>query len=558
MTDPILRKPRPEAVAVEPIKRFRRDFSRCPRCGAATRAATSYIGVPSEFYLECSECNTYINTYIPMEHQEAVHRDPHTYIGNFGAYGTGKTTTSREEVFKHCFITPSANVLIGADVTSQYEQTIKREIEKDIPVQLVADVSNQKNYMDLVNGARIMYRPFDDVDKLRSYNLTMFVIVEGSQVKAEAFHQLKTRTRNMAAAVFEKVDGKQVYDYDARGMAIPRVKVDWRRGIIESNPDSGWIRTDVLLSSEEIHKHGQVADVFDQTGMEKDPAIASHVASTDVNRFLPPTFIRELCANKPKWWIARYVNGSFAYSEGLVYPNALIHIVPTATIPPEWKRIIAFDYGLNDDAVFLFGAVDPKQGILYIYKEARTNNRNVKELAELYFSNSKDIPSGGLICAPIADPKSLPKRDYNKDSLADLFLEEGIAFQAGYISVDARIFRLNTYFESGRLKIMDCCTGLIGELREYKFKAQSLERNVNTGKPEDKNNHAINPLEWITMELPSDPRNILHGVYNRFGEDVTQVKPQDKVLPFALRDDPFTTRRDAETAYDIQQFQFNF
>jgi len=559
MSDAIFRSPEPRPAPPPPVvKRFRRDFSQCPRCNAPTRKATSYIGAPSEFFLECTECNTYINTYIPMPHQEAVHRDNHTYIGNFGAYGTGKTTTTREEIYKHCFITPSANVLVGADVTSQYEQTIKRELEKDIPANLVADFSNQKSYMDLINGARIMYRPFDDPDKLRSFNLTMFAIIEGSQVKAEAFHQLKTRTRNMSAATFVTLNGNIQYDYDDNGLQIPQIQTEWRKGIIESNPDSGWIRTDLLLASEKITKHGQVADHFDQTGMEKDPAISSHVASTDVNRFLPPTFIRELCANKPKWWIARYVKGSFAYAEGLVYPSAMQHIVPTAPIPAEWRRIIAFDYGLNDDAVFIFGAVDPRHGILYAYKEVRTNNRNIDELATMYHENVKDIPSGGLICQPIIDPRSGPRRDYNKDTLSDQFMEKGISFKPGYISLDARLYRLNTYFESGRLKIMDCCVGLIGELRDYKFKAQSLDRNVNAGKPEDKNNHGINPLEWIVMELPSDPRNILHGVFNKLGEDVTQVKPQDKVLPFALRDDIFSGAPDADCAFDIQPIHTYF
>lgn len=518
---------------------MRRVFDRCPRCGAKLVKCISYNGVESEFWYECTECNTYVNTYIPQEHQEALHRDDHTYVGNFGGYGTGKTLTSREEIYKHCFLTPNANMLVGANVVSQYEQTIKRELENDIPLAFVKNYSIQKSYMDLINGARIMYRPLADADKLRSYNLTGFVIVEASETKAETFSQLKTRLRNTNAAK-QALDeyGKPKYDTDSRGVEIPVYDVDWRKGIVESNPDSGWIKSDVLLTSETIHKHGKILDDYKQSEDERDPATSSHVSSTEVNKFLPPTFLDEITKNKPGWWVSRYVYGSFSYAEGLVYPRAADRVVPYFEIPKSWKRIIAFDYGLADDAVYLFGAVDPIKGILYIYKEVRVNNRSVKELADIYHENVKDIPSGGLAFAPIIDPKSAAKRDYDKKSLGDHFLEYGIAFEPGYVNIDARVYRLNTYLESGKLFIMDNCVGLIKELKEYMFKPKTLDNRTNNDKPVDKNNHAINPLEWIVMRLPADPKNMLYGVYNGQGIDLTQIQPQDKVLPFALQDDP--------------------
>ena len=40
---------------------------------------------------------------------------------------------------------------------------------------------------------------------------------------------------------------------------------------------------------------------------------------------------------------------------------------------------MAYDYGLADDSVFLYGAIDEEHNLLYIYKERRTNNKNVEE-----------------------------------------------------------------------------------------------------------------------------------------------------------------------------------
>lgn len=509
-----------------------RSFTICPRCSSPTEKALAINNSPSEFWFQCTNpsCNTYINSYVPMSHQQSVHKDNHRFIGNFGGYGTGKTTTSRQELYKHAFITPNGNAVIGANVTSQYEQTIKRDIEADLPLAFVSSISTQKNYIDLINGYRIMFRPFDDPDKLRSYNIDFFLILEASETKSETLTQLKSRIRNLSATLSDPNP-----DHDTvtpEGLRIPALLADWRKGIIESNPDSGWIRSEILLKSNVINKHGQTMDRYALIAEEQDPAISSHVASSDVNHFLPPNFIRDLIKNKPVWWVSRYVYGSFSYAEGLVYPSALRFLVPDFDIPRHWKRICAYDYGLSDDSVFLFGAVDEIHGILFIYKELRTNNKSVQELATLFHQHTKDIPTGGWICPPIIDPKSAPKRDYEKKSLSDHFLDYGISFIAGQISVDARVFRLNTYFEASKIRIFNSCEGLIKELREYKFKPKTMDDTVIKDKPIDKNNHAINPLEWMVMELPADPRHLIYGIYDKQGP-LNKTKPHLQLKTYA-------------------------
>ena len=176
-----------------------RKFEKCPRCNAPLQPTMNLLEGPSTTWLECTECNTYVDTYLPQPHQFAVHRDEHRIIGNFGAYGTGKTKVSQKEVEKHIFLTPGANILVGANVSSQYEQTIQRDLERSLPLAFVKGRSLQKGYIDFINDARLMFRPFDDPDKLRSNSYSLAVILEASECKAEAFHQLKTRVRNMEA-----------------------------------------------------------------------------------------------------------------------------------------------------------------------------------------------------------------------------------------------------------------------------------------------------------------------------------------------------------------------
>jgi phage terminase large subunit len=517
-------------------------YDKCPRCGAPMVKSKAFNNGESEFWFECTKCNTYVNTYKPQAHQADLHKDNHTFIGNFGGYGSGKTLTDREEFYKHMFITPLGNTLIGANIQPQYEQTIKRDIEADLPLAFFTGWSTQKQHYDFINGHRLMYRPFDDPNKLRSYNVTMFIMLEASEIKAETFTQLKTRARNMAATLPKRdADGNIIYHKARNGVPIPEIQASWIRGIIESNPDSGWIRMDVLEKSSDIQKHGTINDTYAVLENEADQAISSHITATDQNEFLPENFIEQNTKNKPAWWIARYIYGSFSYAEGLVYPSAMRWLEDDFEIPRGWKRCIAYDYGLSDDSVFLFGAIDEAEGILHLYKEIRTKDKSVEELANLFKEGCADIPVGGYAFTPLIDPKSGPKRDYDKKTLADHFLDYGIVFESGHINIDARVFRLNTYFEQGRIRIMkQGCAGLIKELRDYKFKTRTLSNDYYDDKPVDKDNHAINPLEWIVMRLPADPRNLVYGAYTREGKNLNESNPEKDNNAFgiyALSDD---------------------
>lgn len=505
----------------------------CPRCQSEPRKTLAYTGSYCKTWLECPKCNTFIHTYRPLPHQKAVHQDGHKFIGNFGGYGTGKTTTSREEVVKHLLITPDALIIIGANIQRQYEQTIKREFESDIPQAFVRNYSAQKQTMDFINGARIVWTPFDDPDKLRSMNSSMFVILEASEVKGDFYTQLNTRNRNMVAGVQKRDEhGELMWEELENGDVIPIMEYDWRKGIIESNPDAGWIRNEILLRSHRIYQHGIYYDYF-QDPERVVSSLSSHVAATKVNPYLPKGWEADLRTKNPEWWIKRYLEGSFQYSEGLVYPSAGSHIVPYFEIPKTWPRLVAFDYGISDIAAYVFVAIDERGGKGYVYRIATAKDRNVEQLAKMYHLAASDIPAGGLLTSPIIDPKSGPKRDYNLRTLSDQFLDYGISFQPGAVNVDARIYRLNSYFESGRLKIMDNCTVLIEEIQNYRFKERTLsDTDRAVGKPIDKDNHCVNALEWIVMELPHDPRNILNGLHNRL-KSYDEAPPTNELWMFA-------------------------
>lgn len=536
------------------------DYQRlCPRCFSPLQPALSISGSPSTDWLECSNsvCNTYVDTYRPMPHQASVHKDQHRIIGNFGSYGTGKTKTSEKEIEKHIFLTPDANILLGANITSQYEQTLLRDFEKSFPAAFMEGRSQQKGYIDFINGARLMLRPFDDPDKLRSNNYSLVVMLEASEINADAFHQLKTRLRNTAATY---------QDQDQNTW-------DWRKLICESNPDSGWIRTDVLLLSDTITQHGKFAhEDYEplRRQLTLDSNISSHVASTDVNYFLPKDYIEVNSKNKPDWWVKRFLYGSFSFAEGLVYPHAVNCIVKTPRDSegkpltpkhfPDWKILVAHDYGLMDEATFVFAAVDRKRNKLIVYKVVHTNNAALKELASLFKQATSDVSFGQLYTTPIIDPKN-NKRDYDKKDLISHYQDYGITFKPGHVNVEARIIRLNDYIEAGYLEIWDCCDFLIKEITDYKFKPKTLNDKSSDNKPIDSNNHAINALEWITMELPANPKALFFPAYDEFGRPITTedyeiIHKPDRMWQLADDDSANDTSYDQSGLFGIEGGEF--
>ena len=485
----------------------------CPRCGSPMVRSLAWNGSLSEFWYNCSrapQCNTYYNSMRPMEHQASVCRDNHTFILNAGGYGSAKTYTTRQLIYKQLFMSPGGIVLVGANVMSQYEQTIKKELEADIPKAFVRNYSSQKQFMELHNGCRLIYRPLDDVDKLRSMNLSAWFIIEGSEVNPEAYTQLKSRLRNMSAAKKINQDGHITYHF-FRG-----------KGVVESNPDAGWVRTEMLDRADSITQHGSAAAKY-KIQTDHDPAISVHISASDSNPYLPENYIRDLCAGKPSWWKERYIYGSFEFANGLCCPKYKDNIVPAFTPPKDWVKLISHDPGLVDPSAFVNVAIDDKKGIAYVYRDLQYQDMGVAELYERWTKEiAYDITPSELYTQPIMDGKMHGRRMFtDKQTLDQMWAQYGVFFQPGHIPVKDRLWRMNTYFETGRIKIMDNCENLLREFKDYKYKPMKLG-TASSEQPVDRNNHSIDALSWILMKLPERPTDLMKGAWTSFGKDLAK------------------------------------
>jgi hypothetical protein len=194
--------------------------------------------------------------------------------------------------------TPNGTSLIGAASLPQLEQTAKKDFMSMLHKSLIATYSIQKNYIDLVNGHRILFRPLDQEGKARSLNLCYVWIEEASEVSLDYIVQLQTRLRNHAT--------------------------EHHKMILSTNPDLGHVRSEFLLKADKIVGSDRPYYVPEE---DKNANISVHIATTRKNTHLPPTYYGDTARGKPLWWVERYLNGSFDYAEGktcaLFKPNKI-------------------------------------------------------------------------------------------------------------------------------------------------------------------------------------------------------------------------------------------
>src|SRR5690625_1630121 len=499
-----------------------------PYVGKECECGRGYYDVPlssQEWHVTCTECKTIMMVYEPLPHQEAFHADPHKYKLFAGGYGSGKTTTACMETVDHILETPRCTTLIGAETLPQLEQTAMKEFFEVFPEELIVHYNKQKNYIDTQNGHRVIFRPLDNEQKARSLNLTFFWIEEANGVKFEYFTQLQTRLRNTASP--------------------------FQRGILSSNPDMNYIKTEILLKAHKIYNSEKK---YHQKEDEIDPNISVHIAPTHLNTHLPDTYYEDTAQGKPQWWIDRYLNGSFENKEGLVYPQYDQHIVDDFDIPIHWRRRIGGDFGLNNPTGVVYLATDPDTGISYVYKTYKQAQKPVAYHAEKINEELEKI-GYGVIDSMVGDAAGQQRSASDMTSVFDHYSEYGIWWQPSTKKLEDSILKQFSYFKTGNLKIFESCIDLIDEISSYKYPERSLDNNVKDEKiferPVAVNDHLLDALRYVVAELPDDPANLINKSYNSLytiqNRNLTKVK-----LPHALQEDDTSmtySRNDAWMSY---------
>ncbi len=468
---------------------------RCPHCRSG-----KFIVPPDEHpsYCVCEACGAMQLTYIPQDHQYEFHQNPYMYnedgsimtqtLALFGGFGSSKSTASLWELFHRCLENPKTVALITAPTLPLLKRTsIKTLLDEIIPPPLLEGFNKSEMEIKLINGTVIYAVASDDETKLRSLNIGLAHMEEASGIKRSIYDQILTRLRH----------------HNMKNKCL----------IVSSNPDMNWIK-DVLVSNDAriSPKHPEHEDY--------DPTIKTFIWPTHLNKYLPPDFAARISKNKPKWWIARFLEGSFEHSSGMVYPeasSAIIDDIPDfMSMAKGWERVVAADFGIRNPTAVLFGAIDPKEGVVYIYQMYYKPDALLPEHAKAIKPMVNAIPNG-LLRFMVGDPamKSRGADVLNGRNVMQLYQEYNLYFQPGNNNIDAGLLRVNSYINRGKLKIFRSCTDLVREIINYKYPELSMDEDKNLDeKPIKKDDHAVDALRYLCMRLPEDPEHLMLPEYS--------------------------------------------
>lgn len=453
----------------------------CPLCKDTVKVEKDL------FYGRCPACKATIVDYKPLKHQKEFHKSTSMYRLLMGGYGTGKTTMCVAEVANHALSVPRGRTLITAPKLQQVVDAILPELDKFIAPWFIKErkKSPTPRYL-LKNGHEIVVYASNDEEKLRSLNLTMFYMEEASAIDVKVFHQLQARLRNMSAVEKDKYG---------------RVISDKRSGIISSNPEQGWLVDEFLFYANKIYASDSV-DISAYARLKKspEPAYEAFLSSTRDNLYLPPGWISNITAGKTQHWIRKYIDCALEIKQGAVYPDFANHIVDDFPIPKEWKRIAGFDKGFADETTLLLGAIEPKTGVIYIYREYYVARQPVSYHAR----QIKEILDGLPMYSNVqADPSVLHRNDRDGKSYQEYFQSLcGVYLEPANNSISMGIDKVRDYMYSNKLKFFQSLVNLKEEAYNYVYpdKIKSNEE-----KPADGQDHLMDALRYMIMKLPQNP-----------------------------------------------------
>ena len=457
---------------------------KCPLCGGTIKVHDSV------FYGRCDTCLATLIDYKPAPHQVKFHQSKAKFKLNIGGFGSGKTTMGACEIANHAMAIANGRTLITAQSLQQVKEAVLPELEKFLPPWFIArQTKTPLPKYTLINGHEIVIYASNDEEKLRSLNLTAFWIIEASGVAYSIFTQLTARLRNRAAVVKDK-EGREVEHNFL--------------GIVESNPEEGWIRDEFLLRADKIFASKSVdTSSYDKLKVKKpEKSYHAFLSASPDNTYLHKTFISDMCVGKDDRWIAKYIYCRLEVKEGAVYPDFMSCLVDPFPIPEDWQRIFGFDKGWSDQTCLCCGALDVKNGICYIYDEYYVSEKPVTYHAR----RIKELVMGHKLYKNIiADPSVRARNDRDGVSYRDYFYNvSGLWLEEGNNAIFDGIERVRDFMYQGKLKVFTNCVNLKSEAQNYLWKKDKY--GIMKDQPTEKNNHLMDALRYLVMALPFDIR----------------------------------------------------
>ena len=221
--------------------------------------------------------------------------------------------------------------------------------------------------------------------------------------------------------------------------------------------------------------------------------------------------IEEIKATNPLELRAR-THGEAAMGAGKVFPvEEEFFIIPRFEIPDYFPRAYGLDFGWHATAA-VWVTQDPVTKIKYVYAEYKRGGVHDSMHVQAVEAKGKWIPG-------ICDPHS-GRRD-GGELRADYYRGLGLSLVNGKSNVQTGIAMLLNDLQTGQLKIMCDCVGLINEIRTYRWDPN------NPSTPADKqDDHEIDSLKYCYSMFDYAAKSYQDACDEEYGEDDYTEKKQ--------------------------------
>jgi len=223
--------------------------------------------------------------------------------------------------------------------------------------------------------------------------------------------------------------------------------------------------------------------------LQDNPFLAHDGNYEKMLRALPPTQRQQL------------LEGNWDVAEGAAFTEFLpsLHVITPFEIPVHWERVKGIDYGYASESACIWGAVDPSDGTLIIYRELYRKGLLGTELAEMITDMEMADP---FSVQGVLDTACWSRTGTTGPTIGETLVRAGHKLRRAdknRIQGKIQIHEYLKVMQSGRprIQILNTCPNLIRELQSIPLDKRNPE-DVDTHAPD----HAYDALRYLIMSRP--------------------------------------------------------
>lgn len=510
----------------------------CPKCvvGKIKKPETSWIG-------KCPVCPAvYYNFWKPYPSQRVLKdllnmkRTKPIWIYNIGAMNTGKTDVDMSEAVDFAMQNPGTTQGFLANDFKMLQRVIPESLDPFIHKDWLAKKNgvvrqSLTNGYIFENGSKFIFMPSDDENKIKSINLSRWILIEGEKIHPSLVNALSARLRQDSGVVYERDEnGKYVTELVINKKGQTRIRKKIKQSfyaiVVEANPDAAsYVFDDGLLVAKKVYHTQSVQGFKDYENLkvsDNDYKYAIITATPD-NPYLKEGFIEEKLATWTEDERRQNLYGEFVAGDTLVYPEFFDNVIAPYELDKDWPTWVSLDMGVGKDpTALLVKTYDPYEK-WYVYHIAkRFDKANLTEVGKYL----KEIKRKWNLQDIFIDPSSKQTRQLtrNTSTLIELSDIVGMEIIPSKNAIEDGINLVAGRMRDKTIKFFSSCEELYAEAQKYRYELKLGEMKK---KPTEKFNHFMDSMRY--MEQGTRSENI-HGIISLYEREQDLKHPQPSLI----------------------------